>query len=93
MTATYVVDYWGKTVPFRQPIVIRPHPRSLSITALLVTLCALASAAFSQNVLAYHNHNSRTGLNHEETILTLSSVNFSTFDKCSRSPSTAALTS
>ncbi len=56
--------------------------------ALLVspvfTLCLLtagAPSAFSQNVLTYHNNNSRTGLNPSEATLTLSNVNSTSFGK------------
>ena len=44
-------------------------PRSvyaIVILAILLTVF-LAASAFSQNVLTYHNNNSRTGLNHAET--------------------------
>ena len=50
----------------------------------LSTSCFLllaASLALSQNVLTYHNNNSRTGLNSSETILTLSNVNSTSFGK------------
>jgi hypothetical protein len=40
-----------------------------------------APGAFAQNVLTYHNNNSRTGLNSSETSLTLSNVNSSSFGK------------
>ncbi|MFZ1929349.1 MAG: hypothetical protein WAU50_09455, partial [Candidatus Sulfotelmatobacter sp.] len=56
--------------------------------ALLVspvfTLCLLTAgvpSAFSQNVLTYHNNNSRTGLNPSEATLTLSNVNSTSFGK------------
>ncbi len=48
------------------------------------TLCLLTAgvpSAFSQNVLTYHNNNSRTGLNPSETTLTLSNVNSASFGK------------
>jgi len=41
----------------------------------------LVPAAFSQNVLTYHNNNARTGLNAAETTLTLSNVNSASFGK------------
>jgi hypothetical protein len=44
-------------------------------------VAAGSHAAFSQNVLTYHNNNARTGLNSSETTLTLSNVNVSTFGK------------
>ena len=56
--------------------------------ALLVspvfTLCLFTAgvpSAFSQNVLTYHNNNSRTGLNPSEATLTLSNVNSTSFGK------------
>ena len=39
------------------------------------------SLSFCQDVLTYHDNNSRTGLNSSETILTPSNVNFATFGK------------
>ena len=44
-------------------------------------LTAAAPNAFAQNILTYHNNNSRTGLNSAETALTLSNVNSSSFGK------------
>ena len=41
----------------------------------------MVPAAFSQNVLTYHNNNARTGLNAAETTLTLSNVNSASFGK------------
>jgi hypothetical protein len=52
--------------------------------SMLVALCLLAlaaSPAFSQDVLTYHNSNTRAGLNPAETTLTLSNVNSGTFGK------------
>jgi len=48
---------------------------------LLAILCSLASPAHSQDVLTYHNNNARTGVNSQETILTLTNVNSAQFGK------------
>jgi hypothetical protein len=56
---------------------------SLSLTAfiLLILFCAAAALSFSQDVLTYHNNNSRSGLNNKETILTTAKVNSASFGK------------
>ena len=54
--------------------------RSLALAVLLVILCATPLAR-SQDVLTYHNNNSRTGLNSKETVLTPANVNSGTFGK------------
>ena len=57
---------------------------SLLIIPAVFTLflfSAGAPGAFSQNVLTYHNNNSRTGLNPSEATLTLSNVNSTSFGK------------
>ncbi|MFY9949167.1 MAG: hypothetical protein WAK27_10750, partial [Candidatus Sulfotelmatobacter sp.] len=57
---------------------------SFLVSPALFTLCFLAAgapSAFSQNVLTYHNNNSRTGLNPSEATLTLSNVNSTSFGK------------
>jgi hypothetical protein len=41
----------------------------------------LASRAYAQNVLTYHNNNAHTGLNSSETTLTLSNVHVNTFGR------------
>jgi hypothetical protein len=56
-----------------------PSPR-LSVSITLLTLLVTASA-FSQDVLTYHNDNSRNGLNSAETTLTLTNVNSTSFGK------------
>jgi hypothetical protein len=54
--------------------------RSLALAVLLVILCATPLAR-SQDVLTYHNNNSRTGLNSKETILAPANVNSGSFGK------------
>jgi hypothetical protein len=64
---------------------INPAARSLSFRSLpavaLLALFSLAVSAYCQDVLTYHNNNSRNGLNNKETILTLTNVNSATFGK------------
>src|SRR5579863_383026 len=54
---------------------------SLSVCNLILVSALSISPAFSQDVLTYHNNNSRTGLNSSETKLTPGNVNSSTFGK------------
>ena len=57
-------------------------PKLFAVRIVAITIAITlfsASLAFSQNVLTYHNNNSRTGLNAAETILTLSNVNSASF--------------
>ena len=57
---------------------------ALLVSPAVFTLSFLAVGApraFSQNVLTYHNNNSRTGLNPSEATLTLSNVNSTSFGK------------
>jgi hypothetical protein len=52
--------------------------------AAFFAICVLAAGApcaFSQNVLTYHNNNSRTGSNPSEATLNLSNVNAASFGK------------
>jgi len=65
-------------MPFFQPAVAAPRPRTLPLCFLCAILCA---SAFSQDVLTYHNNNARTGLNNAETILTPAGVNMAHFGK------------
>jgi outer membrane protein assembly factor BamB len=51
------------------------------IAAMICTLAADVSVASAQDVLTYHNNNARTGLDSNETILTLSNVSSSSFGK------------
>lgn len=53
---------------------------SRSLSALAVPLL-LATSALAQDVLTYHNNNSRNGLDNKETILTLTNVNSASFGK------------
>ena len=57
------------------PVVLRTLP----VFLLFAVVCALTPTARSQDVLTYHNNNSRTGLDNQESILTLANVNFNTF--------------
>jgi outer membrane protein assembly factor BamB len=65
-------------MPPSQPV-IPPYSRSLPALLLLVMLSSFA--AYSQDVLTYHNNNARTGANNQETTLTLSNVNSASFGK------------
>jgi len=49
--------------------------------ALTLLFCLVCLPAFSQDVLTYHNNNSRSGLNNRETILTTTNVNTASFGK------------
>ena len=55
-----------------------------SVLCLILTaifLISLVARAFSQDVLTYHNNDSRTGLNSSETRLKLNNVNSASFGK------------
>lgn len=54
---------------------------SLCSVSALALLLFLAASAFAQDVLTYHNNNSRNGLDNKETILTLTNVNSASFGK------------
>jgi PQQ-like domain len=53
----------------------------LFVLRILILLPAIATFAFSQDVLTYHNNNARNGLNPSETTLTLTNVNSAAFGK------------
>ena len=55
---------------FSLSAVSAPRCRTAPLLALIAILCAFASPSHSQDVLTFHNNNSRTGLNSGETILT-----------------------
>lgn len=55
--------------------------RSLPMVLVIALLSRFAVPAYAQDVLTYHNNNSRTGLDNKETTLTLSNVNSATFGK------------
>jgi hypothetical protein len=55
--------------------------RLASISLASISLVSAASLAFSQDVLTYHNNNSRTGLNSLETTLTPTNVNSASFGR------------
>jgi putative pyrroloquinoline-quinone binding quinoprotein len=72
-------------MPFIQPR-SRSLPTSLlrkSVTILLLAALSLAASArvLAQDVLTYHNSNSRDGLNNQESTLTLTNVNSAAFGK------------
>ena len=54
---------------------------SRSLTAVLLVLLGGSIAAHSQDMLTYHNNNSRNGLDNKETTLTLTNVNSASFGK------------
>jgi len=56
-------------------------PAALTLGAKLLLILSLATLAFSQDVITYHNNNARTGVNPKETILTPSNVNSAQFGK------------
>jgi hypothetical protein len=61
-----------------------PYPSAPRFRLASSTLCFFLLAAcftFAQNVLTYHNNNSRNGLNDSETALTLSNVNSTNFGR------------
>jgi len=63
-----------------KPAEVRVLPFFRSLLMLCaVLLCGLAIPGFCQDVLTYHNNNSRTGLDNAETHLTISNVNWATF--------------
>jgi PQQ-like domain len=53
----------------------------LSLSAMLLLVFWCTPAARSQDVLTYHNNNSRNGLNNQEKSLSLTNVKSSTFGK------------
>jgi hypothetical protein len=56
------------------------YPFPIGIVSLTLTIVVLlAGVSVGQDVLTYHNNNSRNGLDMQETQLTLSNVNSSTF--------------
>jgi outer membrane protein assembly factor BamB len=61
------------------------NPSTLAVTARNFTtalaLSLIASLALAQDVLTYHNNNTRTGADNKETILTLANVNSASFGK------------
>jgi hypothetical protein len=55
--------------------------RTLPMLWLFAMLCTVASPTHSQDVLTYHNNNARTGVDNQETTLTLTNVNMANFGK------------
>lgn len=68
-------------MPVLQPPTLSSHFRSLPILLLFALVSLLTSSSYSQDVLTYHNSNSRVGLNNKETILTPTNVNSARFGK------------
>jgi PQQ-like domain len=64
-------------MPYHQP----PIVRSPKLPTFLLLAIAFALPAYSQDVLTYHNNNARTGFDNNETTLTLTNVNSTTFGK------------
>ena len=64
-------------MPYRQPHV--RYSRALPTASVRHPL--RRSSGLSQDVLTYHNNNSRNGFDNKETTLTLSNVNSTTFGK------------
>ena len=58
-----------------------PQDSVLRLVLTPIFLVSSVACAFSQDVLTYHNNNSRTGLNSSETTLTLNNVNAASFGK------------
>jgi hypothetical protein len=75
----------GLEMLFPRSVVVSPPFRSLPSILLTVVLCS--TAALAQDVLTYHNNNSRTGLDNKETTLTLTNVNSASFGKLFTVPS------
>ena len=55
--------------------------RSFPVVRMVALLCVFALPGGAQDVLTYHNNNSRSGLDNKESILTLSNLNSATFGK------------
>jgi len=66
---------------FRPAPAVAAHSETFRPLLLSVILCATASLAYSQDVLTYHNNNTRTGADVKENVLTLANVNSATFGK------------
>jgi len=64
-----------------RPSVSNTLIHSVRIFCLTAILYAFTLSSYSQDVLTYHNNNSRTGLNNAETVLTPANVNAATFGK------------
>ncbi len=66
-------------MPFLTRSAVSSFSRSLAAVGLV--LLAGSLAALSQDMLTYHNNNSRNGLDNKETTLTLTNVNSASFGK------------
>ena len=68
-------------VPFSKADAIASSFRSLPAIFVITLLCLVAPAVHGQDVLTYHNNNSRNGLDNAEKALTLTNVNSTSFGK------------
>jgi len=66
------------TVPYRRPAIFA---KTTIFACLLTGILAVTASAFATDVVTYHNDVARTGQNLQETTLTISNVNPSSFGK------------
>ena len=68
-------------MPLSKPAAGSLFSRSLTAVLVIAVVCAIAAPSRAQDVLTYHNNNSRNGLDNKETTLTLTNVNSASFGK------------